>query len=178
MARLRRGARSAPRARAGARPPADALRHRERPRRPEAAARLRAAHEAGHEIANHSLDHRYDLVRLRRSVIEWQVEEAAHAIEDAVGERPVGFRAPGYTITDEVSWTCSRSSASSTTRRCSRARRTGRRRRWRWEPSRCAVAGVAPSSTLPPFCSRRRGPTGWASRTGSAAPGSSSSRCR
>src|SRR5882672_7988984 len=25
---------------------------------------LRAAHEAGHEIGNHSLDHRYDLTRL------------------------------------------------------------------------------------------------------------------
>jgi peptidoglycan/xylan/chitin deacetylase (PgdA/CDA1 family) len=70
--------------------------------RPEAAAKLRAAHDSGFEIANHSFHHRYDLVRLGRTVIEWQVEEAAHAIEQAVGERPVGFRAPGYTITDEV----------------------------------------------------------------------------
>ncbi len=70
--------------------------------REEAAAGLHAAHAAGHEIANHSLDHRYDLVRLGRAEIERQVEEGALAIARAVGELPVGFRAPGYTITDEV----------------------------------------------------------------------------
>jgi hypothetical protein len=69
----------------------------------EAAGRgLRGARAAGHEIANHSLDHRYDLVRLGRDEIRRQVDEGARAIERAVGERPVGFRAPGYTITDEV----------------------------------------------------------------------------
>ena len=70
--------------------------------RPEAAGQLRAAREAGHEIGNHSLDHRYDLVKLGRSEITRQVSAGADAIERAVGERPVGFRAPGYTISDEV----------------------------------------------------------------------------
>ena len=70
--------------------------------RPESAAKLRAAREQGFEIANHSLDHRYDFVRLGRSEIRRQIEAGADAIERAVGERPVGFRAPGYTITDEV----------------------------------------------------------------------------
>jgi peptidoglycan-N-acetylglucosamine deacetylase len=70
--------------------------------RPESAAKLRAAREAGSEIGNHTLDHRYDLVRLGRSEIRRQVEEGSRAIERAVGTRPVGFRAPGYTITDEV----------------------------------------------------------------------------
>jgi len=70
--------------------------------RPESAAKLRAARERGFEIANHSLDHRYDFVRLGRSEIRRQVEAGADAIERAVGERPLGFRAPGYTITDEV----------------------------------------------------------------------------
>jgi peptidoglycan/xylan/chitin deacetylase (PgdA/CDA1 family) len=70
--------------------------------RPEAAEKLQEAHEAGFEIANHSFHHKYDFVRLGRSVIEWEVEEGARAIEQAVGTRPVGFRAPGYTITDEV----------------------------------------------------------------------------
>jgi peptidoglycan/xylan/chitin deacetylase (PgdA/CDA1 family) len=70
--------------------------------RDQAAARLRDAHGRGHEIANHSLDHRYDLVRLGRDEILRQVDEGARVIERAVGERPVGFRAPGYTITDEV----------------------------------------------------------------------------
>jgi hypothetical protein len=70
--------------------------------RPEAAATLRAAHRAGSEVANHSLDHRYDLVHLGRTEIRRQIEEGANAIEHATGARPVGFRAPGYTITDEV----------------------------------------------------------------------------
>jgi peptidoglycan/xylan/chitin deacetylase (PgdA/CDA1 family) len=70
--------------------------------RPEAAAKLRAAHDRGFEIANHSLDHRYDLVRLGRAEVRRQIDEGARAVERAVGVRPVGFRAPGYTITDEV----------------------------------------------------------------------------
>jgi peptidoglycan/xylan/chitin deacetylase (PgdA/CDA1 family) len=71
-------------------------------KRPESAARLSAARQRGFEIANHSLDHRYDLVRLGRDAIRRQIEGGADAIERAVGTRPVGFRAPGYTITDEV----------------------------------------------------------------------------
>jgi peptidoglycan-N-acetylglucosamine deacetylase len=70
--------------------------------RPEAAAKLRAAREGGFEIANHSLDHRYDLVRLGHDEIRRQIVEGAKAIERATGVAPTGFRAPGYTITDEV----------------------------------------------------------------------------
>ena len=70
--------------------------------RPEASAGLRSAAEHGHEIANHSLDHRYDLVRLGRDEIARQISESARVIAEATGQAPVGFRAPGYTITDEV----------------------------------------------------------------------------
>jgi peptidoglycan-N-acetylglucosamine deacetylase len=70
--------------------------------RPSAAAKLREACATGFEIANHSLDHRYDLVRLRRDQITRQVRGGASAIEEATGVAPVGFRAPGYTITDQV----------------------------------------------------------------------------
>jgi peptidoglycan/xylan/chitin deacetylase (PgdA/CDA1 family) len=70
--------------------------------REASAKRLAKARARGHEIANHSLDHRYDLVRLGRSAITEQIDRGAQAIERATGERPVGFRAPGYTITDEV----------------------------------------------------------------------------
>jgi hypothetical protein len=70
--------------------------------RPASAAKLRAAREAGCEIANHTLDHRYDLVRLGRDEIRRQVSEGAQAIDRATGAAPQGFRAPGYTITDEV----------------------------------------------------------------------------
>jgi hypothetical protein len=67
-----------------------------------AAGALRAAAAAGHEIANHTLDHRYDFVRLGRNGIRAQIEQGAKAIAEACGEPPIGFRAPGYTITDEV----------------------------------------------------------------------------
>lgn len=70
--------------------------------RPEAALALAQAHRAGHEIANHSLDHMYDLTRLERGGIRTQVEGGLRAILRAVGTAPVGFRAPGYTISDEV----------------------------------------------------------------------------
>ena len=70
--------------------------------RPAAGATLARAREGGFEIANHTLDHRYDLVRLGRDEIRRQIDGGAAAIERATGQRPVGFRAPGYTITDEV----------------------------------------------------------------------------
>lgn len=70
--------------------------------RPEASAGLCEAVTNGHEIANHSLDHRYDLVRLGKGEIGRQVAEGARVIEEATGYKPVGFRAPGYTISDEV----------------------------------------------------------------------------
>lgn len=70
--------------------------------RPEAAEALADAHARGFEIANHSLDHRYDLVRLGKVEVRRQIAEGARAIERATGTAPVGFRAPGYTITDEV----------------------------------------------------------------------------
>ncbi len=56
----------------------------------------------GHEIGNHSQSHHYDLTRRGRDVIAREVTEAQAAIESAVGERPRGFRAPGYTVTDEL----------------------------------------------------------------------------
>jgi peptidoglycan-N-acetylglucosamine deacetylase len=71
-------------------------------RRPASAAALRTAHAEGHEIANHSLDHRYDLTRLERDAIVHQIGGGADLIAAATGVRPVGFRAPGYTITDTV----------------------------------------------------------------------------
>ncbi len=68
----------------------------------ENGAALRELVEEGHEVANHSLSHRYDLTRLPRRTIEREIREGADAIERATSVRPVGFRAPGYTITDEV----------------------------------------------------------------------------
>jgi len=70
--------------------------------RPSAAVGLAASRSKGHEIANHTLGHRYDLTRLDPSTIRSEIVGGIEAIERATGERPVGFRAPGYTITDAV----------------------------------------------------------------------------
>jgi len=63
---------------------------------------LRALHETGHELANHSLNHRYDLSRRDPDTMRREVEGGAERIARAAGVRPVGFRAPGYTINDTL----------------------------------------------------------------------------
>lgn len=70
--------------------------------RAEAASQLQRALTFGFEVANHTYDHRYDLVRLEKSEIRRQIEMGTSAIERATGQRPVGFRAPGYTVNDVV----------------------------------------------------------------------------
>ncbi len=70
--------------------------------RERSAATLRAAAGVGHEIANHSLHHRYDLTLQPPSVIADEIAGGIAAIRDAIGAPPVGFRAPGYTVTDEL----------------------------------------------------------------------------
>lgn len=70
--------------------------------RPESAAALRALSDRGHAVENHSLDHRYDLTRLPRAELTRQIEASSQVIERAVGRRPTGFRAPGYTMTDQA----------------------------------------------------------------------------
>ena len=57
---------------------------------------------AGHELGNHSQNHRYDLVRLDAAAMRSEVREASDALAGVLGYRPVGFRAPGYTITDKL----------------------------------------------------------------------------
>ena len=69
---------------------------------PVAAAALRRLAAAGHEIASHSQDHFYDLTRRDRATQQRQVVDSLDQLEAVTGSRPVGFRAPGYTITDEL----------------------------------------------------------------------------
>lgn len=66
------------------------------------AAALRRSAARGHELANHTLDHLYDLSRRSPAEIAHQIEGANAAIAEATGARPSGFRAPGYVVTDAV----------------------------------------------------------------------------
>lgn len=56
----------------------------------------------GHAVENHSYSHRYDLTRLDREAMRREVEGGAAVIERVTGRRPVGFRAPGYTVNDAL----------------------------------------------------------------------------
>jgi len=62
----------------------------------ECRAALAEAAAAGHEAANHTWSHPYDLTRMRDTLVRQEIVKAHRAIEEAAGRAPVGFRAPGY----------------------------------------------------------------------------------
>ncbi|APR77161.1 polysaccharide deacetylase [Minicystis rosea] len=70
--------------------------------RPESASTLRVLATRGHAVESHSLSHRYDLTRLTRDEIASEVEQGARVIAHVTGRRPAGFRAPGYTVSDDL----------------------------------------------------------------------------
>ena len=56
----------------------------------------------GHELGNHSHTHPYELARLDRARIEEEIVQA-HKIIGAIAQKaPVGFRAPGYDVSERV----------------------------------------------------------------------------
>jgi peptidoglycan/xylan/chitin deacetylase (PgdA/CDA1 family) len=69
---------------------------------PEGAGRLRELAADGHELANHSHTHPYDLVCRPRDAIAAEIDRAHDAIGTCCGHGPIGFRAPGYTVSGEV----------------------------------------------------------------------------
>jgi hypothetical protein len=70
--------------------------------RPANVASVKGLLAEGHEVGNHSLDHFYDLTRREESERKRQVETASERLYEALGVRPTGFRAPGYTVTDDL----------------------------------------------------------------------------
>ena len=59
---------------------------------------------AGHELANHTYTHPYDLNLLPEQVIDAEVRRAHDAISNLVGREhaPTGFRSPGYGVNAKV----------------------------------------------------------------------------
>ena len=57
---------------------------------------LRAIVERGHEVGNHSFEHEPWLHRYTRPRMEAELVRTQEAIADATGQRPYGFRGPGY----------------------------------------------------------------------------------
>lgn len=63
---------------------------------------LRAITERGHEIGNHSFSHECWLHLLTDSQLEDEIVRTEEAITDATGQRPTGFRGPGYSWSPEL----------------------------------------------------------------------------
>jgi peptidoglycan-N-acetylglucosamine deacetylase len=59
---------------------------------------LRALADEGHEIGNHSFHHEPWLHLYTDTAIENELASAEEHIERATGERPVGFRGPGFSL--------------------------------------------------------------------------------
>jgi hypothetical protein len=71
-------------------------------REPACAGALRDAVRKGHEPANHSWSHPYDLTRMTAGAIRHEILRGHDAVTAACGRAPVGFRAPGYHLSDDV----------------------------------------------------------------------------
>ncbi|MBX3249240.1 MAG: polysaccharide deacetylase family protein [Myxococcales bacterium] len=69
---------------------------------PDNAVALRRLAAAGHELGNHTLSHLYDLTRRDRATLRHEIVAGGERIAEATGATVVGFRAPGYTVTDAV----------------------------------------------------------------------------
>jgi hypothetical protein len=63
---------------------------------------LAAIANAGHEIGNHSLNHYPWMHTLSRAEVEYEILEAESLIEEVTGQRPVGFRGPGYSFSEDL----------------------------------------------------------------------------
>jgi hypothetical protein len=61
---------------------------------------IRSISEAGHEIGNHSFSHEPWLHLYSREKVQKEIEAAEEQIAEVVGHRPVGFRGPGFSLSE------------------------------------------------------------------------------
>src|SRR5262245_54281040 len=57
----------------------------------------------GHDLASHGYDHRR-VPTQTRDEFKADVERCAELVEQLAGKRPVGYRAPAFSITREAPW--------------------------------------------------------------------------
>ncbi|MEM9950265.1 MAG: polysaccharide deacetylase family protein [Chloroflexota bacterium] len=63
---------------------------------------LRSIHEAGHEIGNHSFHHEPWLHLYSEDQIKDELRQAEDIITSVTGQRPRGFRGPGFSVSESV----------------------------------------------------------------------------
>ena len=64
---------------------------------------VREAHEAGHEIASHGCGHQLIYSMKPQEFLE-DVKRSKAILEDIIGRPILGYRAPGFSITDDSPW--------------------------------------------------------------------------
>lgn len=69
---------------------------------------IRSIANDGHELANHTMTHPKQLVRLSDAAMTSEIEECGRRLARIAGRPTVGFRAPGYTISPRVTATLRR----------------------------------------------------------------------
>ena len=69
---------------------------------PENQDAIRMLADHGHEIANHSFHHEQSLPAYTPEQLENEFEMAENAIENVVGQKLVGFRGPGFSLSDQT----------------------------------------------------------------------------
>lgn len=63
---------------------------------------LRSIAQAGHEVGNHSFEHEPWLHLYSRQQLFDEITRAEEQIEQVTGQRPIGFRGPGYSTSEDV----------------------------------------------------------------------------
>jgi len=64
---------------------------------------VREIYDMGHEIASHSWSHR-SLYDLGKDNFEFEIKKSIGLISSITGERPIGFRAPSFSINESTKW--------------------------------------------------------------------------
>ena len=63
---------------------------------------LRMITDRGHEVGNHSYHHESWLQAYSYEEIENEIIKAEKAIQEATGQRPIGFRGPGFSWSNDL----------------------------------------------------------------------------
>ena len=63
---------------------------------------IRRLHEKGHEIANHTMNHVVGFCKLSRQQKTNEIGKCEEIIQEITGQRPVGFRAPSFSIDNDT----------------------------------------------------------------------------
>jgi polysaccharide deacetylase family protein (PEP-CTERM system associated) len=64
---------------------------------------VRAAHRAGHEVASHGYAHRLAFT-MSESEFREDASKAKNILEDVIGSEVIGYRAAGFSVTEQTPW--------------------------------------------------------------------------